>query len=46
MKRSTFLASVGTAVAASSFPGPVIAQGIRAFKLVASWTATRDTTFA
>ena len=37
MKRRTFLAAVGTAAAASTFPAPAIAQGIRELKLVSSF---------
>ena len=37
MKRRTFLAAAGTAAAATSFPAPAIAQGIRELKLVLSW---------
>ena len=37
MKRRTFLAASATAAAASSFPAPAIAQGIRELKLVSSY---------
>ncbi len=37
MKRRTFLASAGATAAASSFPAPAIAQGIRELKLVSSY---------
>ena len=37
MKRRTFLASAGAAAAASTFPAPAIAQGIRELKLVCSF---------
>ncbi len=37
MKRRTFLTSVGAAAAASAFPAPAIAQGIRELKLVSSY---------
>ena len=37
MKRRTFLASAGTAAAASTLPAPAIAQGIRELKLVSSF---------
>lgn len=39
MERRRFLASTGavTAVAASSFPSPAIAQGVRELKLVTTW---------
>ena len=36
MKRRTFLASAGATAAASTFPAPAIAQGIRELKLVSS----------
>ena len=39
MKRRTFMASAGTVAAASTFPAPAIAQGIRELKLVSSWPA-------
>ncbi len=38
MKRRTFLTAAGTAAAASTFPAPAIAQGIRELKLVCSFT--------
>ena len=37
MNRRTFLASAGTAAAASTFPAPAIAQGVRELKLVSSF---------
>jgi TRAP-type mannitol/chloroaromatic compound transport system substrate-binding protein len=37
MKRRTFLASAGTAAAASTFPAPAVSQGIRELKLVSAY---------
>lgn len=37
MKRRAFLTASATAAAASTFPAPAIAQGIRELKLVVSW---------
>ncbi len=39
MKRRTLLAAMGTAAAASTFPAPAIAQGIRELRLVSSFGA-------
>ncbi len=47
MKRRTFLTAAGTAAAASTFPAPAIAQGVRELKLVSSWpTDPRDARLA
>ncbi len=43
MKRRAFLASAGATAAASSFPAPAIAQGIRELKLVSSFPLSPGT---